>query len=66
MVTDLAPSARLWTEREAAERLAVSPGTLRQWRYLKTGPPFCKIGRSVRYKESDLQAWIKRNRVTPA
>ena len=28
------------------------------------GPPFIKIGRSVRYRVSDLRGWIEARRVT--
>ncbi len=33
-------------------------GTLEQWRYLKKGPKFIKIGRLVRYDEADLQQYL--------
>jgi len=34
-------------------------GTLEQWRYLKKGPKFRKIGRLVRYAESDLIEYLE-------
>lgn len=49
----------LLDEKQAAERLTVSPGTLSVWR--STGRynlPFVKVGRMVRYRLSDLDAWI--------
>ena len=49
----------LLDEKQAAEHLTVSPGTLSVWR--STGRynlPFVKIGRMVRYRLSDLDAWI--------
>ena len=49
----------LLDEKQAAERLTVSPGTLSVWR--STGRynlPFVKVGRMVRYRMSDLDAWI--------
>lgn len=55
-------------EREAARILDNSPGTLSVWR--STGRynlPFIKIGRNVRYRRSDLIAWLeKRTRKTGA
>lgn len=33
-------------------------GTLEQWRYRKVGPKFIKVGKLVRYEESDLQEWL--------
>lgn len=48
------------SERQAAALLDISPGTLSVWR--STGRyciPFVKIGRKVRYRKSDLDAWIE-------
>ena len=50
---------KLLNEKQAAEHLAVSPGTLSVWR--STGRyalPFVKVGRTVRYRLSDLDAWL--------
>ncbi len=59
---------KLLDEKQAAERLTVSPGTLSVWR--STGRynlPFVKVGRMVRYRMSDLDAWIDaRSRETGA
>ncbi len=55
---DTAPRMLL-TAREAARVLAISPRTL--WSHTKTGQiPAVRIGRSVRYAVTDLQAWIDR------
>ncbi len=51
--------ADLLDDKAAAAVLDVSPGTLSVWR--STGRyalPFLKIGRKVRYRRSDLQAWM--------
>jgi excisionase family DNA binding protein len=53
----------LYTEREAAERLAISVKTLRRWRWLRRGPAFVKIGAAVRYPGSDIDAFIAAGRV---
>lgn len=45
------------TDRELAVRIGVQPGTLRQWRMKGYGPPYLKVGRAVRYRVSDVQAW---------
>lgn len=51
-------------ERTAAAIIDVAPGTLSVWR--STGRyelPFLKIGRKVRYRRTDLEAWLaKRTR----
>lgn len=49
----------LLDENQAAELLTVTPGTLSVWR--STGRynlPFVKVGRKVRYRRSDLVAWL--------
>lgn len=48
----------LLTEQQAAELLNIRPGTLACWRVTKRYPlPYVKIGRSVRYRRSDLEAF---------
>ena len=47
------------TETEAGERLGFSIRTLQGWRMKGGGPPFLKISaRAIRYRASDLDAWI--------
>jgi hypothetical protein len=43
---------------EAAAYLIIQPATLEQWRWSGKGPPFIKIGRIVRYRISDLDAYL--------
>ena len=50
---------RMLTVTEAAEMCRLAPGTLNKGRL--TGgdfPPFMKIGRSVRYRDSSLITWL--------
>ena len=54
-------STDLVDERQAATRLAVSVRTLQQWRVSGGGPRFAKIGRCVRYRTSDLDAFVVAN-----
>lgn len=53
------------TPEEVAERYrgSVSVGTLRNWRAMKIGPSFVKIGKAVLYRIDELEAWDDRNRV---
>ena len=54
-------SHELLSEQEAADLLTVSPGTLSVWR--STGRynlPFLKVGRMVRYRRADLNAWLEK------
>ncbi len=46
-------------EHEAAALLGLAVGTLRNWRALRQGPSYRKIGkRTVRYLRADLSAFI--------
>jgi predicted DNA-binding transcriptional regulator AlpA len=46
------------TPREVTEDLQVPESTLAQWRWLKKGPPWIKVGRHVRYPRSGYRAWL--------
>lgn len=41
----------------------ISLGTLRNWRMMKIGPSFLKLGRAVLYPLSELEAWDRKNLV---
>ena len=56
---DRASSDRLLTSRETAERLQVSLSFLAKARMQGTGPRYRKLGRSVRYSEADLDAFLR-------
>lgn len=47
----------------ARYRGRITLGTLRNWRALKIGPPYIKVGKAVLYSRASLQAWDKRNTV---
>ena len=53
--------AGLLTPQEAAAYRRASPSTLTKERCAGGGPPFVKMGRSVRYRRSDLDNWIAAN-----
>lgn len=54
-------SRELLDDKAAAAVLDVTPGTLSVWRSTgRYGLPFLKIGRKVRYRRSDLDAWLDR------
>jgi excisionase family DNA binding protein len=51
---------RLLSTEEAAEYLGVMRGTLEVWRCMRRyNLPFLKIGRCVRYRRSDLDAFLE-------
>jgi excisionase family DNA binding protein len=47
------------TTPEAASYLHIQPTTLEQWRWNGRGPRFIKMGRSVRYRIADLDAFTE-------
>jgi predicted DNA-binding transcriptional regulator AlpA len=51
-------------ERQVAELINISVSLLRKWRRLQDGPPWVKLGRVVRYLETDLRAWLEARTVT--
>ena len=55
----------LLTEAEAAKRLCAKPQTLNKWRTRKRGPAYIKISGKIRYKASDVQAFIDASRIDP-
>jgi len=56
----------LLTREEAAEYLGVKPNTLAIWLHAgRYDLPVVKIGRTIRYRLHDLEAFIERNTVTP-
>ncbi len=58
-------SDRLLTVAELAEYLGVSRPTVYQWRYRGEGPRGFRLGRrggQVRYRESEIIAWLEQQR----
>lgn len=51
-----------YSERQVAEMLSMSIGTLRMQRHRRTGIPFVKIGKCVRYRKQDIEAYLEANR----
>jgi len=46
------------TTPEAARYLGLAVSTLNKWRCLGGGPKFLKLGRAVRYRQADLEAYL--------
>jgi len=55
----------LLNERDAADLLGLRPPTLRAWRFQRRGPAFVRLGRAVRYRRTDLLAYLDNATVTP-
>ena len=58
-------SDQLLSNEQAAERLRLSPQTLRLWRHEGRGPAYHKIGRAVFYHPRDVDAFIASQRRDP-
>jgi len=52
----------LLTTDEVAAFLKISPKTLERDRWLGQGIPFVRVGRIVRYRADDIEAFISANR----
>ena len=54
------------TAEEVTERYRgqVTVGALRNWRAMRIGPAFVKVGKAVLYPVEELDAWDKKNMVT--
>lgn len=42
-----------------AARLGVSRSTLQSWRYAGRGPRYLKIGRLIRYRNADVETFLR-------
>lgn len=58
MTRDNEHNSLLDTE-QAAQYLNLRPGTLRTWVWAGRGPRICRLGRAVRYRRVDLDAFIE-------
>lgn len=58
---ELVGSQLLIDEAALATRLGVSRSTLQSWRYSGRGPRFIKLGRMVRYRVADVEAYLHAN-----
>lgn len=52
---------RLLNQKELSEILNMSEAWLEMSRFKKSGPPYLKIGRAVRYRLSDVNKWLGLN-----
>ena len=61
----MAKNSILLTEEDTSARLKLSRNTLRNWRSQKKYIPFVHLGRSVRYREKDVENFILAHIVNP-
>jgi predicted DNA-binding transcriptional regulator AlpA len=50
---------KLLTEKQVEEVYGLKVKTLRKWRWSGEGPSHIKLGRSVRYRVADIEAYIE-------
>ena len=55
--TDVTPA--FFTQADVARLLGVPERTLEGWRLTRSGPPWLKLGRHVRYDRDDVLAWAR-------
>lgn len=55
----------LLSTAQAAAVLAMKPSTLAKWRVLDEGPPYVRVGKSIKYSRADLAEWLRGQRVLP-
>jgi hypothetical protein len=62
----LMADGKFLTPEEVSERYrgGITVGTLRNWRAMRIGPTFVKIGKAVLYPTAELDAWDQKNTVT--
>lgn len=63
----------LFNEEQAAKHLNVAVQTMRNWRHMRRGPKYVKLRgggdgsrAAVRYRMSDLEAFIEESVIDPA
>ena len=54
---------RTWTglisPTELSETFGVPIGTIYRWNHLRTGPKVLHVGKHVRYRLADVEAWLE-------
>ncbi len=55
----------LLNETQAATYLNMKKGWLQKQRHFGKGPPYIFVGRSIRYRPSELEKYLAENTVTP-
>jgi len=59
------PNATLLSPTELADYLGVPVKTVYNWRTEKKGPRGVRIGRHLRFRTTDVEAWLEQNADEP-
>ncbi len=57
--TAVALGNTLLSPQQLADYLGVPLATIYRWRYEGTGPRGIKVGKHVRYRQRDVEAWLE-------
>lgn len=57
---------KMLTEQDVTAMTGLARGTLAYWRHAGQGPRSYKLGRRVRYDETDVLAWIAAQKTATA
>lgn len=52
----------LWSVEEVAEYLRVPAKTIYAWRYQGFGPPAFRLGKHLRFRPAEVEAWLMERR----
>jgi len=55
--------AQFLKDSEVHELTGLGLSTLRNYRHLRKGPPYVKVGRAVLYERSDVIAWLNSQKI---
>jgi predicted DNA-binding transcriptional regulator AlpA len=55
------PPDHLVDDKELSRTTGISRRTFQNWRARRTGPPYVRAGRAVRYNLGEVHAWLRRN-----
>jgi len=53
------PKEELLTPEQLSDEAQVPVSTVYRWNYTRTGPTPLKLGKHVRYRRSDVNAWLE-------
>lgn len=59
------PASEWLTPEQFADEFGISASTVYAWRAQGFGPPTYKIGRSVRLRRDDVEAWLQERVAEP-
>jgi excisionase family DNA binding protein len=50
---------KLLSPADLAQLLEVPRSTIYEWNYRRSGPPAIRVGKHVRYREADVERWLR-------